>query len=153
MAIGKLQKERTREENFVRWWDEDWRTKRLLELKDPKIQFDPEHIKMASLMGITPEELAKTLSNAAGSTMDSSEYDALLKSCVKAAIAGDLSGMQQVHLAKLQTTRPCTNPKRLLRNEIFMLNVNRCAFFDIWSEHSFFRNKGRYKSLASHRKI
>ena len=96
MAIGKLQKDKTEKDIFVRWWDPDWRMKRLLELKDPKVQFDPEHIKMAELMGISPEELAKTLSNAVGTKLDSSEYDALLQSCVRAAKAGDLSGMQQV---------------------------------------------------------
>ena len=95
MAIGKLQNEKPQKSVFVRWWDPDWRLKRLMELKDPKVQFDPEHIKMAELMGITPEELAKTLSNAVGTKLDSSEYDALLQSCIRAATSGDLSGMQQ----------------------------------------------------------
>jgi hypothetical protein len=33
--------------------------------QNPEKQFDEEHIKMAKLMGITPEELAKTMSNTA----------------------------------------------------------------------------------------
>ena len=98
MAIGKLQKDKTAKPVFIRWWDPDWRMKRLMDLKDPKVQFDQEHINMAELMGITPEELAKTLSNAVGTKLDSSEYDALLRSCVRAACLGDLSGMQQVPL-------------------------------------------------------
>jgi hypothetical protein len=97
MAIGKLQKEKSAKPVFIRWWDPDWRMKRLMDLKDPKVQFDQEHINMAELMGITPEELAKTLSNAVGTKLDSSEYDALLRSCVRAATMGDLSGMQQVY--------------------------------------------------------
>jgi hypothetical protein len=37
----------------------------LFHWQNPEKQFDEEHIKMAKLMGITPEELAKTMSNTA----------------------------------------------------------------------------------------
>lgn len=33
--------------------------------QNPEKQFDDEHLRMAKLMGITPEELAKTMSNTA----------------------------------------------------------------------------------------
>jgi pentatricopeptide repeat protein len=49
---------------------------------------------MAELMGVSPEELAKTMSNTAGVQLDDSEYKEVMKACVKAARAGDVSAMK-----------------------------------------------------------
>ncbi len=49
---------------------------------------------MAEMMGISPEELAKTMSNTAGLKLDDSEYKQVMKACVKAARAGDVLAMR-----------------------------------------------------------
>ncbi|MGB1594170.1 MAG: hypothetical protein ACPIOQ_15560, partial [Promethearchaeia archaeon] len=98
LAMGmrlKLQKEREVDFGFRRWWDADWRDMLTETLKNPEVQFDAQTLEMAKLMGVTPEELAKTMSNTAQATLDTSEYDELLLMCVKAAKAGDLRGMVQ----------------------------------------------------------
>jgi hypothetical protein len=91
----KLQKQIKTEFGFQRWWDGEWRSMQTDNIKDPVAQFDDETLKMAKLMGVTPEELTKTMSKTAKVELDTSEYDNLLKACIKAAKAGDLSGMVQ----------------------------------------------------------
>ena len=97
-ALGmrvKMQKARRVELGFQRWWDPDWRAMQTQNIKDPEAQFDTETLEMAKLMGVTPEELIKTMSNTAKVSLDTSEYDNLLLMCIKAAKAGDLAGMVQ----------------------------------------------------------
>jgi hypothetical protein len=91
----KLQKDRQATFGFQRWWDPEWRSLQTANVKDPEKQFDVQTLEMAKLMGVTPEELAKTMSNTAKAQLDTSEYDNLLAVCIKAAKAGDLSGMVQ----------------------------------------------------------
>ena len=91
----KLQKDRQATFGFQRWWDPEWRSMQTANVKDPEKQFDAQTLEMAKLMGVTPEELAKTMSNTARAQLDTSEYDNLLAVCIKAAKAGDLSGMVQ----------------------------------------------------------
>ena len=91
----KLQKDRQTTFGFQRWWDPEWRSLQTANVKDPEKQFDSQTLEMAKLMGVTPEELAKTMSNTAKAQLDTSEYDNLLAVCIKAAKAGDLSGMVQ----------------------------------------------------------
>jgi len=91
----KLQKDRQATFGFQRWWDPEWRSMQTANVKDPERQFDAQTLEMAKLMGVTPEELAKTMSNTAKAELDTSEYDNLLAACIKAAKAGDLGGMVQ----------------------------------------------------------
>jgi hypothetical protein len=91
----KLQKEQKTAYGFQRWWDAEWRSMQTANIKDPEKQFDKETLEMAKLMGVTPEELTKTMSRTAKVELDTGEYDKLLLSCIKAAKASDLRAMVQ----------------------------------------------------------
>ena len=103
---------------YQRWWDPAWRAVRLSEAKNPQRQFSKEHLEMAELMGVSPEELAKSMSATTAVELDSTEYDQLLTNCVRAAQAGDILGLVQAGevFDKMEQVLPHDAPMTLPRS-------------------------------------